>query len=288
MNSNRAFVFVLAISGASWTVKADAHCNQTNSAAQSDKDLWKAHGCRKSYFMWHYKAYQTTSGDWGGRGFYDACNLNTEYAKHWSSAWLITWGTADDNNHSFHSVVDYQEMARARSSNEWHDGFHHQAADDPSRDGDWHHAGAFGNSLLITDCPLYDVGYANAGPGSRAGDFVHEATHAWMFNHRFDPSHHTRPTGNKTCTVSGANCDYFYWHKLRAYQFGDLWQQDGTGNRFHSPNQSQVEFLCDLADFPAKWVTTSIRIEASHDANKRATSRFINGPGYSCGNVRPW
>jgi hypothetical protein len=287
MNSKRAFVFVLAISGASWTVKADANCNETSSV-QSDQDLWKVHGCWKDYFNWHYKAYYTTSGDWGGRGFYDACNQNKEYPKHWNAAYLISYGLADDNNHSFHSgQKDYQEMSRGRSSSEWHDGFHHQVSDDLSFLGQWVHAGPFGNSLLITSCNLYDVGKVNAGPGSRGGDFVHEATHSWLRNHGFVPDHHTNPNGGK-CTLPGANCDYFYWHKLRNYVFGALWEQDGTGNRFHSPNQSQVEYLCDVSDFPAKWAKASIRIEAALDPNTRAMSRFINGPGYSCGNVRPW
>jgi hypothetical protein len=68
---------------------------------------------------------------------------------------------------------------------------------------------------------------------------------------------------------------------------GTLWQNDGTANRFHSPNQVQVEFLCDLAEFPKTWVPMSVRTTAQADANSRAATRFIKGPGFRCGNPRP-
>ena len=49
-----------------------------------------------------------------------------------------------------------------------------------------------------------------------------------------------------------------------------------------------VEFLCDIADYPAPNVPASVRQAARSDANQRSTGRFINGPGYSCGAARPW
>jgi hypothetical protein len=62
-----------------------------------------------------------------------------------------------------------------------------------------------------------------------------------------------------------------------------MWENDGTANRFHSPNQVQVEFLCDVADQSQSWVPNSVRLRATADANARSAARFINGPGYSCG-----
>jgi hypothetical protein len=35
-------------------------------------------------------------------------------------------------------------------------------------------------------------------------------------------------------------------------------------------------------------VPASVRLAAAADANTRAAQRFINGPGYSCGDPRPW
>lgn len=93
-----------------------------------------------------------------------------------------------------------------------------------------------------------------------------------------------RPTGG--CTASG--CDPFYFHRVSAYRFGELWQNDGTARRFHSPNQVQVEFLCDVAEFPRAFVPMSVRTTAQADANQRAMARFTNGPGFRCGNPRPF
>ena len=58
--------------------------------------------------------------------------------------------------------------------------------------------------------------------------------------------------------------------------------------RHHSPTQIQVEFLCDIADESAWWVPASVREVARSEADERSGERFINGPGYKCGEPRPW
>jgi hypothetical protein len=117
---------------------------------------------------------------------------------------------------------------------------------------------------------------------------MHEGWHGWLrkysWNNGSCGGHRCGPLGN--CTASG--CDYFYFHGVGAYAFGALYQTDGTANRFHSPNQVQVEFLCDVADYPKAWVPASVRQKAKADADARAVARFINGPGYKCGGPRPW
>jgi hypothetical protein len=85
-----------------WAGAARAICSES-AASQADGDLWNIHGCWSDYILWHYKAYDTNSDDWGDRGFSDACNVNKEYPKHWNAAYLISYGLADDNNNSFHS-----------------------------------------------------------------------------------------------------------------------------------------------------------------------------------------
>jgi hypothetical protein len=40
--------------------------------------------------------------------------------------------------------------------------------------------------------------------------------------------------------------------------------------------------------YPAANVPASVRNAAKSDANTRASQRFINGPGYKCGDPRPW
>jgi len=117
--------------------------------------------------------------------------------------------------------------------------------------------------------------------------FMHESWHGWAdeYDYTFGPCNgHRCQTGN--CTLNG--CDYFYFHRIRDYVPGALYQNDGTASRFHSPNQVQVEFLCDVNQLPAPSVPMSVRLTAKSDADNRAVNRFINGPGYKCGDARPW
>jgi hypothetical protein len=194
---------------------------------------------------------------------------------------------ADNWQFSFHGTSDYRGTAE-RWGNNYHDSIYHTPVDNNGIFGAWvYHF--FGSNEVQTSCPLYDPNVApNANPASRGGDFQHEGWHGWMDKYNFNngscSGHRCGPTGN--CTV--ANCDYFYFHGIGAYAFGAMWQNDGTAKRFHSPNQVQVEYLCDVSDFPQSWVPASVRQAARVDANQRAAQRFINGPGYSCGNPRPW
>jgi hypothetical protein len=264
-------------------------CVQT-SASQADTDLWNTHGCWQDYFLWQYRAYDMRESDWSGRGWNDACDSSLEYPKHWNAAYLVTYGLLDNNDQSFHGTIDYRAAAEAASSN-FHDHFIHQISDDNA---------FFGQFLppdrLLTDCPLYDPAATNSNPASRAGDFMHESWHAWMrkYNWNNGSAGGHRPCVNNpdgTCTLGACTfsaCDYFYFHGVSKYVFGALWENDGTANRFHSPNQVQVEFLCDVADQSQSWVPNSVRLGASADANARSAARFINGPGYSCGTFRPW
>jgi hypothetical protein len=265
---------------------AQAVCNQAT-ASQADRDLWNTHGCWQAFFLWQYQAYDMSGSDWGGRGWDDACNVNKEYPKHWNAAYLLTYGLQDNNSFSFHGTADYRGTAE-RWDNAYHDDLYHAPTDDTSIFGRWSYH-FFGSNEVDTSCLLYDPNLRpNANPGSRAGDFEHEGWHGWMDKYDWDNGscggHRCGPTGN--CTAKG--CDYFYFHGIGAYAFGAMWENDGTANRFHSPNQVQVEFLCDVADFPQGWVPNSVRLAAQADANQRASQRFINGPGYFCGNPRPW
>ena len=276
-------VVIIMVLGVALT--AQAVCIQTG-ASQADRDLWDTHGCWHEYYLWQYRAYDMHSSDWSGRGWDDACNNRLEYPKHWNAAYLVTYGLSDNWNFSFHGTADYRALGEAASSN-----FHGSQDHLPSDRMDIF--GAYqvrwpGSNYLFTACPVYNPAITNANPGSRAGEFMHEGWHGWLDKYDWDngsaAGHRPGPQG--ACTING--CDYFYFHGIGAYAFGALYQTDGTANRFHSPNQVQVEFLCDVADYPQAWVPNSVRLAAQADANARAVTRFINGPGYSCGDPRPW
>ena len=258
-----------------------------NTASDADRDLWAHHGCWKDFFLWQYKAYDIRKSDWADRGWNDACNVNTEYAKHWNAAYLVSYGLADNPRYSFHGTVDYRATAE-RWDNEYHDDIYHTPSDHTDYFGAFvFHV--FGPNEVRTSCLLYDKTKAvNANPASRAGDFMHEGWHAWSLKHAY----YTGSCGGHFCGPKGScsvnDCDYFYFHGIGAYAFGAMWQNDGTANRFHSMNQVQVEFLCDVANYPQPWVPASVVLAAKNDANTRAVQRFINGPGYICGDDRPW
>jgi hypothetical protein len=258
---------------------ASALCDQTN-ASQADRDLWNTHGCWEDFFLWQYRAYDLDGSEWAGRGWNDACNVRLEYPKHWNAAYLLTYGLLDNYYQSFHGTVDYRATAEAASSN-FHDHIHHTVGDTAGL------FGSYGGGVVTTYCPLYSPTVQNGNPASRAGDFMHEGWHAWLDKYNWNNGSvggHRPQQG--ACTIN--SCDYFYFHGVSKYLFGDLWQNDGTANRFHSPNQVQVEFLCDVADQSKSWVPKTVRDTAAVDANTRAAQRFINGPGYTCGSPRPW
>jgi hypothetical protein len=223
--------------------------------------------------------------DWGDRGWNDACNVNLEYPKHWNASYLVTYGLEDDYFHSFHGTADYRATAEARES-DFHDDLCHVPTDRTDIFGSFSYE-VFGCNEVATSCLLYNPGETNSNPASRAGDFMHEGWHAWLDHYDWDNGDfggHRAAQGACTCDC----CDYFYFHGVSEYLFGDLYQTDGTAERFHSPNQVQVEFLCDVADDPQWWIPASVRLRAAADANARSAARFINGPGYSCGDARPW
>lgn len=272
-------------------IKVQAVCDQSN-ASQADQDLWATHGCWQDYFLWQYQAYDMRGDNWNDRGWNDACNVNLEYPKHWNAAFLLTYGLLDNNDQSFHGTVDYRALAEAASS-DFHDSTFQIPTDDTTIFGSYDPNGS--PHAVATSCLLYDAAQPNGNPASRGGDFLHEGWHGWLQKYNWDngPCGGHRcgpqnpgdpPLGN--CTWTG--CDYFYFHGIGAYAFGALYQTDGTANRFHSPNQVQVEYLCDVSDQPQWWVPQSVRLAAQADANQRSTARFINGPGYYCGDPRPW
>jgi hypothetical protein len=263
-----------------------------NDRSQADLDQWNTHGgCWEEYFLWQYQAYDVRGSDWSDRGFFQACDGNLEYPKHWSSTTLLEYDLLDNNDQSFHGMVDYWQTARAAGS-AFHDSLYHVATDDSTIFG-----GYDPNIHQVkTSCLLYDPSSPNANPGSRGGDFMHEGWHAWLQKYNFDNGpaggHRACITNPDTtctlgaCTMNG--CDYFYFHGISVYLFGAMWENDGTFNRFHSPNQVQVEYLCDVSDQSQGYIAASVRQSAAADANARAAQRFINGPGYTCGSPRPW
>jgi hypothetical protein len=258
------------------TSNADAACDQS-AASDADIELFQAQECGQPFTAWHIQAYSLDASHWTNRGW-AGCDIKLEYTKHRNAAYLITYALTESGE-QFHGTLDYRRAAEAAASE------FHGSLDVTIRDGS-NFSGTYEDGVLTTYCPLYDAGVYFANPASRSGTFIHEGWHAWLEKYNFDngPSFgHHGPTGR--CKTQ--SCDYFYFHKIGDYEFGHMWEQDGTANRFHSPIQVQVEYLCDLALNAESWVPALVTELAQNESNSRAIMQFINGPGYACGDAAP-
>jgi hypothetical protein len=246
-----------------------------------------------SYRAWHRWAHEIHGG--AARGDTPFPQGNLEFDKHVNAGFVMNTGLADDNDFSFHAAVDYRWVSW-KLNTIFRDAVEHFFSDDLSVFGRFSEP-FFGTNEITTTCLLYSpshidsktemvVLHPNAQPASRGGDFVHEGWHGWQARRGYR-GHEPNPPGGM-CTLKGKNCDFFYFHGVSEYVFGALWETDRTEKRFHSPNQVQVEYLCDLVGRPAPWVPVSVTQAARMDANLRAMTRFINGPGYFCGTPRPF
>lgn len=270
-----------------------AACSQSAGAlSQADSDWWAVHGCQSSYIQWHYKAYHLTdNSSWIGsnNGWEDMCNKFMNYPKSWSASFLVCYGLSDNPSTVFHfSQSDYRPLAEAASGN-FHDSSEYWAPANLTNGayGEFSYDCCDDNDITL-GCPLFNVALDfRANPASRAGDFMHESWHAWEDKWDYDincKAGHRCQAGN--CTTK--SCDYWHWHKISTYAQGQLYLDKTGGHPGHRPNQVQVEFLCDVNQYPAPNVPMSVRNAAKSDANNRAANRFINGPGYKCGDPRPW
>ncbi|MGZ6368203.1 MAG: hypothetical protein ACXWPS_19860 [Ktedonobacteraceae bacterium] len=254
-------------------------------ASSSDLDLWATFNCWWDFVLWQYKAYRMSSDDWSGYGFFDACNLNLPYPKAVNASYLLTYGLSENHALQWHGTIDYRNAGEAWASNT-----HNQIYYAPSEDRSYLAQAQTGRFLAedrtLMGCLLFDFGQTNNNPATRAGDYVHEGWHHWQHKHGYKTDHMNGPIDS--CTMSGAACDWYYWHTVGQFEFGEMWKYTSDGRFFHSPNQAQVEFLCDLAELASGFVPSSVTLLAKSEANQRLSTRFRNAVGYRCGDPRPW
>jgi hypothetical protein len=252
----------------------------TDAADLPDTALWANHGCWWDFVLWQYKAYRMFNGDWGSWGFDDACNVNKPYPKAWNASYLLTYGLPEDN-WQWHGTIDYRRAGEAYSSVT-----HGQTTIKPANTRDWlAQARGWPNNDVRMSCLLFDDDAWSNSPTTRAADYIHEGWHHWQNTRNYN-GHMDGPIG--ACTMGAGGCDWYYWHGVGAYAFGEAHKYTSDGRFFHSPNQIQVEFLCDIADKGQWWLPTIIGTRAVSEANNRLANRFRNAVGYRCGDPRPW
>jgi hypothetical protein len=276
-------ISIVTISLLTASTRLTAQCiDGTN---QAERDLWAIHNCRWDFVLWQYKAYRMSDDDWGGWGFRDACNINLPYPKAVNASYLLTYGLTDNYSLQWHATIDYRHAAEA-----WGTETHNQIHYIPSTNRSWL-AQAETGRFLAEDrtqmgCLLFDNTAGTGNPATRSGDYVHEGWHHWAQKHGYNPSHMDGPIG--ACTLGAGGCDWFYSHGVGAFDFGQMHTYTSDGRFFHSPNQAQVEYLCDIAEVSNSWVPASVRTIARSEANQRLATRFRNRVAYRCGDPRPW
>jgi hypothetical protein len=241
------------------------------------------YGCWRDFYLWGWNAFALTDDSWDGAGLTDACNINLPFAKVLNSIFLINYSLSDNYALQWHSQEDYTSSARA-ADNRFHGPFYQRFIEyDGSANASTETGRVAARDRTDLHCPLFNSGASNNSPSARAGIMLHESWHHWQYKHGFDGSH-------PQCGSPAHDCDYYYFHHVADFDFGQLDRYDTNRShfRFHSPRQVQVEFLADLAELSRPWVPTVVTQAARAFGNARLTSEFVNAVGYRIGDPRPF
>jgi len=261
-----AFAFALVIS----LICRSASAVCPNSVG-SEQALWNEHNCRPEFRQWFRNTFNLKKQDWDNGWGWDQCDPKFAFPKMMNSAYLLTYGLEDGSPGPWHGNEDYYTWASGRRHH-----FRYKPVDtggayaETFADMRFNEFGQFGLvHRAETNCPLFTI-----SSGFRAGTMLHESTHViyWMWNHR--PNN------------PGSNCsthcsDDWFFHALDNYEYGQL------SGHTHSMNQIEIEYLCDLSEFPAPWVPQGAALVAGAAANSRMNNRVLNPPGWICGEPRP-
>ena len=259
----------------------------TDGATAVEVSTQNLYGCWRDLYLWTWNAMNLHDDSWNPAGKFDACNINLPFAKMVNSTFAIGYMLSDNYIPQWHSTEDYLSSARA-ADNRFHGNFYMRFANGSSSE-----ATSETGRFLATDrtdyhCTVFNSGGPSDDPVNRASVMVHESWHHWQHKHGFDTSHFNGPIGS--CTVSGAGCDWYYFHGSGAFDFGQLDRYDTNPNHllFHSPYQIQVEYDADIAEESQPWVPVAVLQQARFYGNTRLATQFRNAVGYRIGNPRPF
>jgi hypothetical protein len=251
-------------------------------AGIEENAVFSLYGCWRDFYLWAWDAYGLTDDSWDGAGLKDACNITLPFAKVLNSIFLINYALSDNHDLQWHSTDDYVSSSRA-ADNRFHGPFYQRFIEYNGSSFADSEVGRFAaRDRTNLHCPLFNFRSFYATATSRAGTIVHESWHHWQQKHGFVSSH-------PQCS-GGGDCDYYYFHGIGAYEFGELdrYNTDPSHFHFHSPRQVQVEFLADLAELSYPWVPNAVTVMARNYGNLRLANEFVNAVAYRIGDPRPW
>jgi hypothetical protein len=241
------------------------------------------YGCWRDLYLAVWQLYQLTDDSWQPAGFYDACNVALPFAKVVNGVFLIHYTLTDNYSLQWHSTEDYTTESEAVGSR-FHNEFYMRFIEyNGSSEADSDTGRFLAEDRTNLHCPIFDMRNPSNSVGNRASVLIHEAWHHWQNDHGWQTSH-------PQCGSPSHDCDYFYFHRISDFDFGqlDAVNLDPIHLLFHSPYQVQCEFDADLAELAQPWVPAVVTQAARAIGNARLSSQFVNNPPWRIGNPRPW
>lgn len=235
-----------------------------NALPPGEQDLWAVHNCDSAFRNWFRDSYNLQVHHWDEGWGWDECDPSFAFPKMLNAGYLLANGVRDETLGPWHSSSDYSNWGNAHQDDWRYQPTDSNEANAVARGGFWQY------DRIEMMCPGI-----NNSAGERAGTMLHEATHMiyWQWDH------HANNAGSN-CGTDPCSDDWLF-HELGEYGYGTL-----PGHK-HSMVQIQVEFLCDLGEFPEWWVPTTIAQMAWAESNNRMSNRILNPPGWTCGLDRP-
>jgi hypothetical protein len=236
------------------------------------------------FFSWAAGAFTLDQDDsWDPAGEAEPYLASLPYGKMINAIYLLAYALSDNYSLQWHARNDYLSAARAES-NAYHGPFYLRFVDgsgEASSD-----TGRFAaRDRTDIHCAVFNFQGSSDDPANRASVLVHESWHHWQYAKGYKGDHFSGGEGDVAPGVEG---DYYYFHRVSAFDFGVLWQYQLSPLLFHSPYQVQCEFDADLAELSFGWVPIAVTQSARYYGNTRLALQFFNRPSYRIGQPRPF
>jgi hypothetical protein len=226
------------------------------------------------FFSWAAGAFTLDQDDsWDSAGEAEPYLASLPYGKMINTIYLLAYALSDNYSLQWHARNDYLSAARAAASN-YHGPFYLRFVDgsgEASSD-----TGRFAaRDRTDIHCAVFNFQGSSDDPANRASVLVHESWHHWQYAKGYKGDHFSGGEGDVAPGVEG---DYYYFHRVSAFDFGVLWQYQLSPLLFHSPYQVQCEFDADLAELSFGWVPIAVTQSARYYGNTRLALQFFNRP----------
>lgn len=234
------------------------------------------------FFSWAAGAFALDVDDsWNPAGEAEPWLSSFPYGKMINAIYLLAYALRDDYAMQWHARDDYLSTARA-VPNQYHGPFYLRFVDGHGE------ASAHTRQFLARDytdlhCAIFNFQGDSDDPVNRASVLVHESWHHWQYHKGYTGDHLTG--GDIAPNWDG---DYYYFHKISNFDFGELWKYQLDPLFFHSPYQVQCEYDADLAECSSDWVPIVVTQSAREYGNKRLANQFLDRPSYRIGQPRPF